>query len=123
VVPVRSYALVGEAQKLGAAVRRFGLAIPRVLAKYREQVLEQQLVLNRLANCAMAIYTSTAVIGKLDADLQRVGGNAAALGNDVAVAKLYLQEAFATIDQNLGSLHHNNDQDILRVAEQLTGIS
>lgn len=122
-VPVRSYLLTSDAQKLGGAVRRLGLAVPRLLAKYREGILEEQLVLNRIATSVIAIFTATAVIGKLDADLFRVGGNLEALGNDVPVARLYLEEAFATVERNLGSLSANNDANVLAVADRLTGLA
>lgn len=122
-IPIRSHLIASEGRALAAAVRRLGLAIPRLLAKYREGILEEQLVLNRIATSVIAIYTTTAVLGKLDADLVRVGGNAAALGNDLAVAKLYCQEAFATIDRNLGSLRANNDADVIKVANLLTGMA
>lgn len=103
-VPVRSSLLISDAAALESAIFRFGFAVVRVLARYRDQVIEKQLDLNRIATAAMAIYTATAVLSKLDADLIRVKGNAAALGNDVAAAKLYCHHAIVTIKQNLHSL-------------------
>lgn len=118
-IPVRSSLLVGEAQQLGRLVRRFGLCIPRILAKYREAVVEQQLVLDRIATAAMAIYSSSAVISKLDSDLQKVGGKEQALGADVAVAKYYLNYAYKQVEQSLDHLFRNNDRQTEKVADQI----
>lgn len=115
-VPVQSPLLRAEAAMLSKAVRRFGFSVVRVLARYREEVVEKQLDLNRIATSAIAIYTTTAVLSKLDSDLKRVQGNSSALGNDVAVAKLYCQRAMATLDSNLGALFSKSDSLIEAVA-------
>ena len=70
----------------------------------------------------MAIYTTAAVLSKLDADLKAAKGHATVLGNDVAVGKLYCQIAFETIDENLDSLFKNKDEAYETVSNQLTGI-
>lgn len=119
-VPVRSPLIKAEAAQLERAIRRFGFAVVRVLAKYREDVIEKQLDLNRIATSAMAIYTTTAVLSKLDSDLDRVKGNAEALGNDVAIAKLYCQQAMVTLDQALNALFCDSDQAVEALSDQLT---
>ena len=103
-VPVKSLLIADESRELGKAVRRFGNAIVRLLSKYREDIIERQLLLDRVATSAMAIYTSIAVLSRLDSDLEAANGSEAALGNDVAIAKLYCRMALDTINANLGSL-------------------
>ncbi|RPI29493.1 MAG: acyl-CoA dehydrogenase, partial [Acidobacteria bacterium] len=71
VVPVRSDLLRPQARMLAARVRRFGIAVVRVLTKYQEEVVERQMVLDRIATTAIALYSATAVIGRLDHDLNR----------------------------------------------------
>lgn len=122
-VPVVSQEIKEEAALLGKAVRRFGLAVARVLAKYREEILERQLTLDRMATSAMAIYTTAAVLSKLDGDLQSVKERGQALKRDLAVAKLYCRMAFASLDQNLGSLFSHDDESIESVSDLLTGPS
>ncbi|MBA3957458.1 MAG: acyl-CoA dehydrogenase family protein [Parachlamydiaceae bacterium] len=121
-LPVQSPLLQRETKALRRAVRRFGISVVKVLARYREEILEKQMVLDRIATSAMAIYTTTAVLSKLDSDLTRVNGNADALGNDVAVAKLYCQQAMQTLDQCLRTLFPESDSDIEAVSDQITGI-
>lgn len=122
-IPVVSNEIREEAAQLSKAVRRFGIAVTRVLAKYREEILERQLTLDRIATSAMAIYTTCAVLSKLDVDLQSGKGKGLALTQDVARAKLYCQMAFASIDQNLSSLFNNQDQFIESVSDLMTGLS
>ena len=69
-VPVVSKELTREADALSQAVRRFGMAVLKVLKRYREEVVEKQLDLESITNCAIALYTMTAVIGKMDSALQ-----------------------------------------------------
>ncbi len=121
-VPVQSRLLSEEAQNLGSAVRRFGFAIVRLLAKYGEEIFERQLSLDRIATAAMALYSWTAVLSKLDADLKSVSGNVEALGHDVAIAKLYCRYAKENIERSLGTLFENYDSTIEAVSDQITGI-
>lgn len=120
--PIKSPLLTIEAVRLGKAIRSFGFCVTKLLAKYREEVLEKQLELNRISNGVIGIYTVASVLSKLDADLERVNGDAGKLGNDVAVAKLYCRLAFESIDENLGSLFHPRDALLESVSDQITGI-
>lgn len=120
-VPIQSQLLQPEARQLAAAVRRFGFSVQRVIARHQEGLLDEQPDVNRIADAAMAIFTTTAVLGKLDADLARVGGDQARLGNDVAIAKLYVSEAMDTLDRSLRSLFDRRDAEIARVSNLLTG--
>lgn len=110
-VEVNSSLIQEEAAQLSKAIRYFGFSVVRILARYREDVVEKQLDLDRIATSAIAIYTTTAVLSKLDSDLTRTNGDASVLGNDVAVAKLYCRQAMATVKENLKCLF--SDQDVL----------
>jgi alkylation response protein AidB-like acyl-CoA dehydrogenase len=118
-VKVNSPLIQDEAAQLSKAIRYFGFSVVRVLARYREDVIEKQLDLDRIATSAIAIYTTTAVLSKLDSDLTRVNGNANALGNDVAVAKLYCRQAMAAVKESLKSLFNDNDILIEAIADKL----
>jgi alkylation response protein AidB-like acyl-CoA dehydrogenase len=122
-VPVQSQQLADEAHSLATRVRRFGLAIPRLLAKYKEDVVEEQLCINRLATAAMALYTTTAVISKLDSELTSANGNVDAVQKDLRVGKLWCKLAFADFDEAIDTLlENNNDTEIYTVSDSLTGV-
>lgn len=119
-VAISSPLLQEEAAALGKAIRQFGMAVVRVLARHRENILEQQLVLDRIATSAIAIYTTTAVLSKLDAELKRVNGKTEALGNDVEIGKFYCLQAMSTIKRSLGSLFDNTDAVIESLSDHIT---
>ncbi len=120
-IPVRSHQLQAEARKLGESVRRFGLSVQRAVIRYREGIVEQQMVLDRLTTAVIALYTASAVIGKLDGELAQSDGKHDAVANDLAVGKLYCSMAFETLDHALDTLFKNNDAEIYGVSDRLTG--
>jgi len=122
-IRVRSPLLHAEANELGRRVKNFGMAIPRLLVKYQEDIVEKQLLLDRIATSAIALYTTTAVISRLDSQIA-AAADVETVGDDLAAGKLYCRQAFATIDSCLGSLFRNLDGQVEAVADRLTrGVS
>ncbi len=117
-VPVQSAQLQHEAKALAERVRSFGLGVQKLIVHYKEDVMDAQLELSRIAEAAMAIYGMTAVLGKLDAQLGR-GEDPEA---DLATGKYYCTLALDTIDANLNALGKNDDDDTRALAKALTGI-
>lgn len=114
-IPVRSSAIWEEAALLGKAVKHFGFCVTRLLANYREDIVERQLLLDRIATSAMAIYTASAVISRLDS----VQGPEE---KEIATAKFYCRYALEIIDQNLGTLFENRDASIEALSDLITGL-
>lgn len=121
-IPVNSPLLQQEARELSQFIRRFGGCITRLLIKYKENIVEKQLILDRIATAAMAIYTTASVLSKLDADLLLFKGQEEKLQQDIATAKYYCQIAFDQIHQNLNSLQKNHDKDLESLSDLITGI-
>lgn len=103
-VPLQSAELQGEASGLGERVRQFGLAVQRLIVHYKQDVMDEQLELNRIAEAAMAIYGVTAVLGRLDAAL----GAGKASPAELATGKYYCKLAFETFDLNLNQTVSGN---------------
>jgi alkylation response protein AidB-like acyl-CoA dehydrogenase len=55
-----------EGAKLASFIRRFGLACHKLLIWYGEGIVEKQLELNRIATIAIALYTASAVLSRMD---------------------------------------------------------
>ena len=110
-IEVKSSSLKNEAHQLAKAVRRCGFSIVRLLAHYREDIVERQLELERIADSAIAIYTATAVLSRLD--------SIAHTSHELASGKLYCKMAFATIESNLSALFNLDDQDIEALADDM----
>lgn len=120
-VAVQSDQLRNEARQLAQAVRRFGIAVFRLLKAYQEDVLEKQLELERMANSAIAIYTVSAVLSRMDAALSGHPGSEQ-LNLDIASGKLYCVIAFGVIKENLNGLFSKNDQGLENLSDQITGL-
>lgn len=121
-VPLISPEIQTEGAILSRQVKAFGMAAAKMLIKYRENVIEKQLQLNRLSNCAMALYTASATLSRLDADLVEAKKDRAQLQNDIAIAKLYCQLAFNKIDKELFGIGDNLDDKIEALSDKLTGL-
>jgi alkylation response protein AidB-like acyl-CoA dehydrogenase len=118
-VPIRTATLQQEAKRLAKLVQRFGNAVFKLLVHYREGIVEQQLELERIADSAIAIYTSAAVLSKLDNALQQKKKNDH-LDHDLAAGKLYCQMAAETVECNLNFLFSKNDKAIEALADSIT---
>lgn len=120
-VPLQSEVIQEEAVNLGKHVRSFGMAVTRLLIKYREQIIEQQLQLDRIATSAMALYTVSASLSRLDSDLQAAQKNQADLEKDIATVKLYCKLAFKSIDKELSEINDNFDEEIEALSDLISG--
>jgi alkylation response protein AidB-like acyl-CoA dehydrogenase len=68
-VPVASAALRPFARALGRRVARFARAVERTLVRHREEVLERQYVHERFADAAIALYSASCTLARLDHEL------------------------------------------------------
>lgn len=116
-VNVHAKELQPAATRLGKDIRRFGWSIIRLLAQYRENIVEQQLELERIAESAIALFTSTAVLGRLDA-ASKAGISKAELDTGL----LYCDMAHTCCNKQMDALFSTQDKNIDLVAWQLTGI-
>jgi acyl-CoA dehydrogenase family member 9 len=105
-VPVASPMLRPIAEALGRRVARFGRTVERVLISRRESVLNRQYIQERIADAAIALFTSACALSRWDHSLVQ-GGAAAA---DQSAAELYLRMAARRFDESLHALDNNDDR-------------
>jgi acyl-CoA dehydrogenase family member 9 len=117
-MPIGSIELEDEVHQFGKAVRRFGVSILRLLAKYREDILEHQMALDRIATSAIALYTTAAVLSKIDSAIKE--NNASE--NDYLSAKLYCRLAMDKLNISLDTLFDNQDDFIEALSDKITGV-
>ncbi len=97
--------LVGPRDALLKRVKTFGWMVEKQLIRHREALLEMQYIQERIADAAIAMYTASCTLARLDAQL-RAGKLPPA---DQAAALHYLNMANRTFDQSLHGLRHNDD--------------
>src|SRR5437588_9835748 len=93
-VPVKSESLRSQASQLGRAIWRFNLSVNRALIKYREPVMDMQLVQERIAVVAMEMFASACVLSRLDSDVEGITKNGASAPADRQAAELFLRQSF-----------------------------
>jgi alkylation response protein AidB-like acyl-CoA dehydrogenase len=121
-VPIQSPLFRNEARRLSRATRHFAFSVLRLLAKYKEAVVDEQLKLNRIAESAISIYTVTAVLSKIDSGLRRGSGDKSSPSRDLEPARFYCNYALDKLDESLACLLANNrDKEIGSLSDLLTG--
>lgn len=121
VVPVNSPLLKEEAALLSRALKKFGFNVLKVLARYREEVVEKQFDLERISFQAISIYTAAAVLSKLDTDLTK--RNPATMQQELAMGKFYCRTRLHEMERMSKALFSPRDLEVEKLADQLTGIT
>jgi acyl-CoA dehydrogenase family member 9 len=123
-IPIQSHLLAPQANRLCRSVRRFSFSVLRLLARHREAVVEEQLKLNRIAECAISLYTTAAVLSKIDSRLQSGFIDIAQQKREMETARFYCDFALDKLDNSLGCLlAHNRDKEVDGLSDILTGTS
>ena len=120
-VPVKSESLRAQASQLGRLIWRFNLSVNRALIKYREPVMDMQLIQERIAGAAMEMFASACVISRLDSDLQGISQNGASAPANRKAAQLFLRQSFHRIRRFLSELTDNDDAELLATANSVLG--
>lgn len=118
-IEIGSPLLKKEAAQLARDIRRFHWAVIRLLKHYREEIVESQLELERIADSAIAIYTSSSALSRLDASL---ANEAVPPSQEIAAGKLYCRMAHQMVKRNLDFLFSEDDPAVAHLSDQLTGI-
>jgi acyl-CoA dehydrogenase family member 9 len=121
-IPVRSQLLQKQADELAQVIRELSWQVVRLLARHREDIVEKQLQLNRISSVVMAVYVSSAVLSKLDADLQRVDENPQALGHDFAIGTFFIDRQMKMCRRWFKGMKSNSDEAVEKLSDQITGL-
>jgi hypothetical protein len=110
-VPVQSSWLFGYAGRVERLIRRLGNAVHRVLMRYREDVLDRQLVQECIAEAVMEIYAAACVLSRLDREDPRLP--------QVGTGFLFLEQSTQRARAWLKRVRTAEDPDVASVARSL----
>jgi alkylation response protein AidB-like acyl-CoA dehydrogenase len=102
-VPVHNSELIPTAKRLGKLIRRLRTTVDSTLFRNREEVVERQLVQERIAWLAMELFTSACALSRWDHELaqnERI--------NDAA-ARYFLADSLRRAEMCLQGMHSNDD--------------
>merc|ERR1711862_107427 len=93
------------------------MGVEHLLIKYTQGIIHEQMLLNRLSNAAIDIYTSLVVLSRVTRALEK---NVLSAEIEKNMAKVICSEANITIARNLGSLRSGeplrNDEGKRKIA-------
>lgn len=119
VVPTRNGSLAAQSRRFARLVRRFAAKVVRLLIRHREQILERQLVQERIADAAGALYAYACVLSRLDAESQTDAADHMRATSDHASALLALEMSAAQIHAFLQSHEASLDAPMVATAVRL----
>jgi acyl-CoA dehydrogenase family member 9 len=120
-VPVKSESLRAYASQLGRLIWRFNLSVNRALIKYREPVMDMQLIQERIAGAAMEMFACACVLSRWDAELQASVRNGSSAVENSHTADLFLRRSFRNIRHFLSGITENDDKALLTTANAVLG--
>lgn len=107
---LKSEELAAEKQGIEKRLRIFKRMVFYLAIKHKEEVIDQQLTLNRITTGSIALFTAMATLSKADQE------------EDKSLAQLYTRIAFHDFDQSMKEISGNFDQEIQKTSRQLTGV-
>jgi acyl-CoA dehydrogenase family protein 9 len=117
--------LADQGESLARLTKLLARGVERVLMKYREEILDMQLVQQRIAGAVIHLYAMAAVISKLQSMLQAhsiaTGNGHDQLDRDMIVGKGFCRRAEGIILRHMHELVENQDADVLAVADAVMG--
>jgi len=110
-------ALADEAESVAAIIRALGTAVDAVLRKHGKAVIERQFLQQRLANIAIDVYLSTAVLSRTTWEIERAGSEDAATA-ELDCARVFIPAAMRRARRHLRALRVNQDARLKSIAER-----
>lgn len=118
-IEVKNVELEPDAARLGRQIRSLGFNVERLLATYRESIVDRQYQLGRIADATTEIYVSDCVLSRLDHLLRDHHLDAAVRRQGLATGRYYLQTAARRIKTALRDLWDNDDEGTTQIANAL----
>jgi alkylation response protein AidB-like acyl-CoA dehydrogenase len=112
-IPVQSLQLRPAARQLARLIRRLGATVERTLIRHREEILERQLVQERIAWAAMELFAAACSLSRWDHDLVR---------NDRthdAAARYFVADSLRRAGTCLRALNSNDDALLVNAAQSV----
>jgi hypothetical protein len=99
------------ARWLGRLIRRLGTTVQYTLIRHREEVVERQLVQERIAWLAMELFATACALSRWDEELKRNNRTHDA-------ARFFVADSLRRAETCLHAMRNNNDQLLREAASQ-----
>jgi acyl-CoA dehydrogenase family protein 9 len=105
-----------EAEMVARLVHDLALGVEDVLLKHREKVIDKQFLQERMANAAIDIFLSTAVLSRTTSELEELGAEGARAQLDCA--RVFVPMAYRRARRNIRGLRRNQDARLSAIAQR-----
>jgi acyl-CoA dehydrogenase family protein 9 len=109
--------LAEEASSVADRIQDLALAVEGLLLKHGKNVIEHQFLQMRLANAAIDIYMSVAVLSRTTWEIERAGGEEQASAQ-LDCARVFIPAAMRRARRNIRALKNNQDARLKKIAER-----
>jgi len=98
-VPFVHPSMSDQAALCSQAVEEFGQAVEQALIKYRKSIMDEQFVLNRIADAAIDTYAMAAVLSRASRSIEKKLPSAE---HEARMARVWCNQAYDRVKVNLG---------------------
>jgi acyl-CoA dehydrogenase family protein 9 len=111
-------ALSKEAERVAKLIHSLAIATERALMKHGKQIIERQFIQERMADAAIGIYMSTAVLSRTTWEIERAGG-VDAVKPELDCARLFLADRYRQVRRSIRRISRNQDDRMRAVAQRV----
>lgn len=109
-------ALADEADLVESAIHDLALAVEKALIEHGKEIIERQMIQERMANAAIDIYLSTAVLSRATTALKKHGE--AGAKDDLDAAKIFISMAMRRARRAIRAIDKNQDDRLRALAKR-----
>jgi len=107
-----------EADRVATLIHNLALAVESAIMKHGKKIIERQFIQERMADAAIGIYMSTAVLSRTTWEIERAGSVDAAKA-EMDCAQLFLADRFRLVRRSIRRISRNQDDRMRAVAERV----
>jgi acyl-CoA dehydrogenase family protein 9 len=109
-------AMEDEADLVATNIHALAMAVEKALIEHGKDIIERQLLQERMANAAIDIYLSTAVLSRVTSAINQHGLEAAA--PDLDAARIFVPMAMRRARRAIRALDRNQDERLVALAKR-----
>jgi acyl-CoA dehydrogenase family protein 9 len=108
--------LADEADEVATAIHNLALAVEKALIEHGKDIIERQMIQERMANSAIDIYLATAVLSRATTAIKKHG--VAGAQDDIDNAKIFISTAMRRTRRAIKAIDKNQDDRLRALAKR-----
>jgi acyl-CoA dehydrogenase family protein 9 len=108
--------MADEADEVATNVHNLALAVEKALIEHGKDIIERQMIQERMANAAIDIYLSTAVLSRVTSAIQKHGVDGAK--DDIDAARIFIPMSMRRTRRAIRAIEKNSDERLRALAKR-----